>query len=151
MNIQLKRSEGEKTDKSSISKLFIDDKEECFILEDVDRGLNSNMPLAEINKKKVYGQTAIPYGRYKIVVTKSARFSKMKGVDVYLPLLLNVPGYEGVRIHSGNKPEHTEGCLLPGNKTSKDFVSNSATAFILLNQKINEAIKKGEEVFIDII
>jgi hypothetical protein len=138
------------TDTATIGDLNIDGKHFCYILEDTDRGLYSSMVLDDINKKKVYGKTAIPYGRYQIVVTKSERFSRMKGKDVYLPLLVNVPGYGGIRIHTGNKPEDTEGCLLPGTEKQDKTVTNSTTAFLKLNELINNTIKKGEQVFITI-
>ncbi len=125
--------------KSTISELFIDGKHECWILED------------PVRDNKIPGVTAIPYGRYKIIVTKSERFSRHAGKDVYLPLLLNVPNYEGVRIHTGNKPEDTEGCLLPGTEKGTNQVMNSRTAFIQLNDKINAALKKGEDVYINIV
>lgn len=126
------------TEISTISELFVNDVFECYILEDKVRDI------------KINGITAIPYGEYKIIITKSDRFSKMAGHDVYLPLLLNVPNFQGVRIHSGNKPEDTEGCLLPGTIKGKDSVANSRTAFIKLNEKINQALKKGEDVIIKI-
>ena len=56
-----------KTDNSTISDLFVNDKFECYILEDVDRGLKSSMTLEEINAKKIYGRTAIPEGKYEII------------------------------------------------------------------------------------
>jgi len=130
MELILERKE--LNDKSTIGELSINGVTECYILEDAVRDI------------KIDSKTAIPYGRYKIIVTKSVRFSKMAGHDVYLPLLLNVPGYEGVRIHSGNKPEDTEGCLLPGTTKGTNQVLNSKTAFIKLNDKINEALKIGE-------
>lgn len=126
------------TDKSTISAVDVDSLPECYFLEDVVRDI------------KVPGKTAIPYGRYKIVVTKSNRFSGLAGKDIYLPLLLNVPGFEGVRIHSGNRPEDTEGCLLTGTSYGTDMVTNSRTAFLGLNEKINNALKRGEDVFITI-
>jgi hypothetical protein len=139
------------TEKSTISEVSIDGKHECFILEDKDRGLDDSMTLEEINKLKKFGITAIPYGRYKVIVTKSERFSKAAGHDVYLPLLLKVKGFEGVRFHSGNKPEDTEGCQLPGTTRAVDFVGNSRTAFIQLNDKINQALKKGEDVYFNVV
>lgn len=137
-------------EKSTIGNLSVDGVFECYILEDKDRELDVTMKLEQINKIKVHGETAIPYGRYKIVITRSNRFSLAAGKDVYLPELLAVPGYAGVRIHTGNKPEHTEGCLLPGTVKREDKVENSATAFLTLNEKINAAIKAGKEIWITI-
>lgn len=148
MQLTLKRTDF--TDTSTIGELSIDGIFECYILEDTDRGLKETMSLADSIKIKKKGITAIPYGTYKIVVTKSERFSKMKGKAVYLPILLNIPNYEGVRIHIGNKPEDTEGCLLPARKKSKNFVSESTLAFNQLNDKINNALKIGDNVFINI-
>jgi len=137
MKLTLTRKEF--TSKATLGQLDINGTPECWICEDVVR-----------EGAKIHGQTAIPYGKYKIVVTLSNRFSKLAGKDVYLPQLLNVPGFEGIRIHSGNKPEDTEGCLLPGTVKGIDSVGNSRTAFINLNDKINAALKAGEDVWITI-
>jgi hypothetical protein len=149
MDIVLKRDTF--TDKSTIGTLTVNGVFECYVLEDIDRGLKDTMTLDEINKLKVYGQTAIPYGVYKVVVTKSERFSKLRGHDVYLPLLLNVKGFEGIRIHCGNKPDDTLGCLLIARKKNIDSIMESTSAFISLNDKINLAIKKGEIITIQIV
>ena len=74
----------------------------------------------------------------------------LRGHDVYLPILLKVPGFEGIRIHTGNKPEDTEGCQLPGRKHGVDSVSESTLAFTQLNEKINNALKAGKQVWITI-
>jgi len=148
MELKLKRTDF--TDTSTIGELSINGVFECYVLEDKDRGLTQSMSLAESVATKVHGKTAITYGTFKIVVTKSERFSKMKGKDVYLPLLLNVPNYAGVRIHIGNKPEDTEGCLLPARKKGKNVTTESTLAFNQLNDKINLAIKAGEVVTIEI-
>lgn len=137
--MELKLHREQFTEKSTIGTLYVDDVTECYTLEDT------------VREHKIPGITAIPYGRYKVIVTKSERFSRLAGHDVYLPLLLNVPNYDGVRIHSGNKPEDTEGCLLTGTVLGKDSVGNSRTAFIHLNDKINLALKRGEDVWIEII
>ena len=149
MKLKLKREIF--TENSTIGSLYINDVIECHIIEDKDRGLTDSMTLEEINKKKVYGVTCIPYGTYKVVVTKSNRFSAKAGHDVYLPLLLNVKGYEGIRIHSGNTAIDSLGCLLPGRIKSVDKVSESKLAFESLNTKINNAIKQGETVTIEIV
>lgn len=144
MELELRRSQGLLTDKSSISKLYVDGKYECYILEDKDRGLTQSMSLAEITARKVYGETAIPKGRYEIVITESARFKRK------LPLLLDVIGYEGIRIHTGNVAADTHGCLLPCTVISKDFGGQSTQAFNNLYAKIEKALNNKEKVFITI-
>lgn len=119
------------TDKCLISKLYIDDKLECHILEDVPRAV------------KIHGKTCIPAGTYKIIITKSPRFGVM------MPLLLNVPGFSGVRIHPGNVAEDTEGCLLPG-IAGVNKVTDSRAAYRLLYDKIETALGCNEQVFIEI-
>jgi uncharacterized protein DUF5675 len=103
---------------STIGEMTVDGKFECFTLEDIERDV------------KVHGKTAIPKGRYELTITMSARFKKE------LPLLINVPNYEGVRIHSGNKAEDTEGCILVGQTKSADFIGNSRLAFDSLFKKL---------------
>lgn len=143
MKLLLKRERF--SEQSTIGRLFIVDDEgkehfECDILEDSDRKLE------ESPARKIYGKTAIPRGHFQIVVTYSQRFARP------LPLLQNVPGYEGVRIHPGNTPANTDGCLLPGSfaPSNPNFVSNSKLAFERLNQKIGNAILDGQEVWITI-
>lgn len=132
-----------KADKCTIGNLFVDDKFECVVLEDKDRNLTQSMPIEEIKKQKVYAQTAIPAGRYEVVVTFSNRFKQ------YLPLIMGVPGYEGIRIHPGNTHEHTEGCLLPGTSHTETSVLNSRAAFRSLFAKIRK-VEKKEKIFITI-
>jgi len=115
------------------SQLLIDGKPECFVVEDVVR-----------EGEKVWGKTAIPAGRYRVIITQSPRFRRP------LPLLLDVPGFEGIRIHAGNTARDTEGCLLPGIAKTKKGVANSRLAFSRLFAKIKAALDKGEEVWITI-
>lgn len=132
------------TEESTIGTLSIDSKFECFILEDKDRGLTDTMPLAEIVAKKIYGKTAIPYGRYEIDFTMSARFKVM------MPILLKVKGYDGIRIHKGNTQIDTLGCLICGTKKSSNKVTESTAATNKLYVKIAEAKKQGKKIFITI-
>jgi hypothetical protein len=81
-----------------IDKLCINGKYFSDALEDPDRGLTNIMSLEEIKKIKIKGNTCIPYGTYNITITYSPRFKKN------LPLLNNVKGFDGIRIHSGNTP-----------------------------------------------
>lgn len=132
------------TDVSTIGTLSVNGQFECYILEDKDRGLTSEMSLAEITARKVFGKTCIPYGRYEIDWTMSARFKKM------MPILLNVKGYEGIRIHTGNSEKDTLGCLLPGKKRANNIVTESTSATNLLYTKIQTAKSRGEKIFITI-
>lgn len=106
----------------TIGRMLIDGKYVCDVLEDKDRGLTDSMTVEEIKKKKIYGETAIPTGKYKVVLDYSPKFKKI------LPHILNVKGFEGIRIHSGNDKEDTFGCLLVGYNRQKGKVLNSRNA-----------------------
>ena len=132
-----------KKDDYTISRLYVNGKLfGCNTLEDADRGLSQDMQLEEIKKKKVYGQTAIPRGSYECVYTYSNRFKKM------LPLLKDVPGFDGIRIHSGNSAKDTDGCILVGLNLKKGMVLNSRECTNKLIQTMKTAWDKKEKVTI---
>lgn len=135
MNIQVIAYK--KTATTVVSRLYINNHFECFILEDVDRGLKQSMSLSEIQAIKKPGITAIPEGKYILEITYSNRFGKD------MPLIVNVPGYEGIRIHPGNYAVNTDGCLLPGTGEVPDMVTNSVIAFHALFQKLIPSVKNG--------
>lgn len=143
------------TEKSTIGEYRIESSHVCWVIEDKDRLLYDSMPLDQITKSKVHSLTAIPYGRYEIIISRSVRFSasasKAAGhtVDIYLPELLNVKGFAGVRIHAGNKPEDTEGCHLPGLTKGVDLVGSSRDAMAIIFPKI-ELTLKTEKVYLNI-
>lgn len=118
----------------TLGVLYVDGVKECYICEDVVRP----------NGEKIYGQTAIPEGRYEVKITMSNRFKRE------LPILLNVPNFEGIRIHSGNHEGHTEGCLLPGKTRNASGVFSSVIATNNLILKIRTALQSGRKVFITI-
>lgn len=118
------------TEKSTIGSLSINGVFECYILEDVCR---EDTPGTWKPELKIQGKTAIPYGEYPVAITDSARFKRR------LPLILNVESFSGIRIHSGNTAENTDGCLLTGQNHSKDFVGNSKLAFDALFAKLEAA------------
>lgn len=103
----------------TIGKLYIDDKYYCDTLEDKDRGLKQTDSLVSIKSHKIYGKTAIPTGEYYVNLTYSPKFKRI------LPVIQNVKGYEGIRIHSGNTADDTEGCILVGYNTVKGMVVKS--------------------------
>jgi hypothetical protein len=143
MEIVLKRTDF--TDTSTIGELSINGVFECFVLEDTDRGLIDTMSIAEIVGTKIYGKTAIPYGRYEIDWTMSARFKTM------MPILKNVKGYEGIRIHKGNSEIDSLGCLLCGTKKASNRITESTAATNKLYVKIAEAKIKGQRIYITIV
>lgn len=138
MNIVIKRIA--KKPKYTIGKLYIDGEFFCNTLEDTDRGLDSSMSLSEIKAKKVYGETAIPYGTYRVVTNViSPKFKDRTWAKPYegkLPRLLNVPGFEGVLIHVGNSAEDSLGCVLLGKNTVVGKVVDSQTTFKAFMNKI---------------
>lgn len=140
MNLTLQRDPSGAS--CTIGELSVDGKLECFTLEDVVRCDNPATPADE--GQKVYGQTAIPAGRYKVIITFSNRF----GVD--MPILLDVPGFTGIRIHPGNTDADTLGCILVGQAKHIEQISRSRPAYNKLYEKIETALDAGEEVWIEI-
>ena len=142
MEIVLKRTY--KGPEYTIGHLYINGEYISDTLEDTDRYLWEGMPIEEITSKKVYGETAIPYGTYKINMnTVSPKFKDRQWAKPYdgkLPRLENVKGFEGVLIHVGNSNKDTLGCILVGENKLKGMVINSTSAFnklmsILLDHK----------------
>lgn len=152
MNIVIDRKW--KKDTYTIGNLYINEVLFSNTLEDPDRGLTSTMTLEEINKKKVYGQTAIPTGTYEVKMTYSNRLhgrAYAKKYEGKLPELINVKGYEGVRIHPFNKAQETLGCLSVGKNSIKGAVTNATAYFyMLVDNYILPAIKRGEKITITI-
>lgn len=128
----------------SIGILYINGTRICETLEDTDRGLRESDSLEVIKTRKIPGETAIPIGTYQITWTYSPRFKKM------LPLLNGVPGYTGVRIHSGNRAKDTEGCILCGKNTEPGVVTNSRYWTDKVCNMIENATKRKEQVSITI-
>lgn len=143
-----------KTKNYCIGHLYVNGIYECDTLEDTDRGLTEDSPLSEIQSKKVYGETAIPTGTYKIDMnTVSPKFkdrSWAKFCGGKLPRLIDVPGYSGVLIHVGNKPADTLGCILVGDNKIKGQVINSTSAFQELYSLMLKAKIAGEEITVTI-
>ena len=134
MNIILNRIA--KKAKYTIGKLYINDKYFCDTLEDTDRGLTQSMTEQQIGSKKVYGETAIPTGTYRIIISYSNKFKKQ------MPLLLNVPGFAGIRIHSGNTEKDSLGCILVGKNKAVGKVLESRDTYNKLFSILQEVNKK---------
>lgn len=120
-------------DGCTLGQLFVDGKWDCFTLEDAVR-----------TGPKIQHETAIPAGRYRVLITRSERFGRM------LPILLDVPGFTGIRIHPGNTAADTSGCILVGHASSVNSVLDSHLAMNALQPKIAAALAQGVDVFITI-
>ena len=139
----------------TIGTLYIDGVRFCDTLEDRDRGLDSEMGLAKIVAKKIFGKTAIPTGVYVIDMrTVSPKLKNRLWAQPYngvVPRLLNVKGFSGVLIHPGNTADDTDGCVLPGENKVKGKVINSTVTFHKLMTRLIEADRRGETITIEIL
>lgn len=132
------------TKESTIGELFINDKFFCYTLEDYDRDSNKDGDIDDSGEAKVYGLTAIPRGKYNLVLSFSNRFQK------YLPEIQNVKGFEGIRIHNGNTAAHSHGCLLLGTTKANNFVGASVAAMTKFMSELKK-VEKTEKITIEIV
>ena len=130
--IKLRLERRYKGSKYTIGKLFINDEYFCDTIEDIDRGLKSSMSVEYIKNKKVYAETAIPTGTYKIEMTYSNKFKRI------LPLLVDVKGFSGIRIHRGNTEKDSSGCIVIGENKVKGRVINSTPYEVALVKRLLE-------------
>ena len=130
--------------KYTIGRLYVNNRFFSDCLEPPSLHLTERSALGTILIAKYKGYRAIPTGRYRILITRSRRFGR------WLPLLLNVKGFEGIRIHAGNKPEYTRGCILLGFNRRKGYVLDSTRCVLTLVKMMTEAIAKVEKVFMEV-
>ena len=135
MELQLKRIAKRET--YTIGKLSIDGQRYCDTCEDRVRDLP--------REPKVPGETAIPPGRYRVIVNYSSKFRRK------LPRLLNVPYFEGILIHRGNTAKDSAGCILVGENRVVGKVLNSTQYEQDLTARLQAVQKKGEEIWIEVI
>lgn len=147
MKITLNRNIFDET--TTLGALSIDGTDECLTLE----------PTVRAPGVKIPGETAIPFGTYQVIIDFSQHFKR------WMPHLLGVPDYLGIRIHPGNSAKDTLGCILTGKQIDGETISKSAQAFETLFAKIAKAIgfdpsnpsnasshpTTGEECFIEIV
>ena len=157
MEIRIKRAPAESGNGWTHGRLSTDEGGFlCWTLEDTDRGLRQDMPLEEIKRRKVYGQTAIPAGRYPIQMRVSPRLGGRPYAQKYggkLPYIYGVPGWSGVIIHPFNLPSESLGCIAPGMLHSgiRGRIFDSTAAFYdLMDFYIWPAYQRGEEIWLTI-
>lgn len=124
----------------TIGQLTINGRAICWMLEDPVREIEGR----PVEEWKIKGQTAIPRGRYKIERTFSNRF------QYTTPQLMDVPGFTGIRIHTGNTAADTEGCLLPGMERREKGVGQSVLAYREVMKWIDAIEAQGLEVWIEV-
>lgn len=127
----------EYADDATLGDLYVDGVWECVTLEDE----------LEIDGKKDPGKTCIPDGEYAVLLTPSPKFKRR------LPLLIGVPGFDGIRIHPGNTADDTAGCVLVGEgvvHAGIPFLTHSKSAFDRLYAKLDEAVNRGETITIGV-
>lgn len=112
----------------------------CHTLEDADRKLESG-------GEKVYGKTAIPRGTYQVVVDYSNRFKRL------MPRLVAVPGFTGIRIHTGNTAADTDGCILVGDRRDENGIAPGSTwpAYNRLMERLEDAFDRGAAIEIEVM
>lgn len=128
---------------TTIGKMYVDGVYQCLTLEDQVRVDDPNTP--ENEGKKVMKETAIPAGRYRVTITYSPKFKK------FMMLINDVPDFTGIRIHSGNTKEDTEGCVTVG--TTEDSITRihgGTVALPALFNKVQAALNRKEEVWITV-
>ena len=152
MEILLERKYKKET--YTVGRLFINGKLICNTLEDKDRELYQGQGVSYIEEQKVYGETAIPYGRYEITLKiQSPKYSKRKQYEKckgYLPRLLDVPGFSGILIHIGNTAIDSAGCILVGLNNVKGKVTQSTKYFWKVYDILKEASDRGEKIWITV-
>lgn len=125
----------------TISRVYINGRYlGCNALEDTDRGLLQAMQIAEIQKRKIKGKTAIPRGYYDVKITWSEKYQRN------MPLVVDVPGFSGIRLHSGNSAKDTEGCILFGKNDKVGWISDSRYWTDKIYRLIDTALAKGEKI-----
>lgn len=127
------------TDRSTIGNLFINDEWFCYTLEDVDRHLETIG-----GQGKIYGQTAIPRGIYKVIIDWSDRHGE------YMPHIMDVPYFTGIRFDIANTPEELLGCVAVGYSFNVDWVGQSRKAWNALMDRLSVTIGKGEDVWLEV-
>lgn len=130
------------SDSSVIGEVTCEGSRVCYVLEDTVREIEG----VPVEDWKIKGKTAIPRGRYEIVIDMSTRFGKL------MPHLLNVAGFSGIRIHAGNTDKDTEGCLIPGTDIGVDrrSVTGSRVAVDRWTMRMMQAFNSGDRCFITV-
>ena len=126
-------------DTQTVGKLYLNGVYFCDTLEDKNRDLNKN-GIFDGSEKKVYAQTCIPFGQYKVIINQSSRFKRL------MPRLLNVPHFDGILIHNGVTEKNSAGCILVGSYDGQKLVRSKE-----IFNKLFEIMKYYNDIQINIV
>lgn len=126
------RLERECLEERTLGKLYINNEFFCDTIEDKYRDLSK--------EKKVYGETCIPFGTYKVIINMSPKYGRL------MPRLLDVPHFEGILIHSGNTEQDSAGCIICGKRSGQKVINSRDTFNRLFNRLEKYSIIKIEIV-----
>jgi hypothetical protein len=129
----------------TIGRLFINEEYFCDTLEDRNRDLNKDGDLSDPGEGKVYSATAIPYGRYRVILSWSPKFKRI------LPEILNVQHFTSIRMHSGVNHQDSAGCILVGENKVKGGLINSRATEIKLVVLLKAYSERNKEIYINIV
>lgn len=144
-----------KKDTYTIGILYVDGVRFSETLEDKDRGLDQGMSEANIKHYKVYGETAIPTGTYKVSMCDiSPKFKNRSWAKKYggiVPRLIGVKGFSGVLIHPLNYAKDSLGCIGVGeNKVKGGIINSQKWWFSLMDEYLIPARQRGETIYLTI-
>ena len=139
LKLDMKLVRTEFKDTQTVGKLYLNGVYFCDTLEDKNRDLNKN-GIFDGSEKKVYAQTCIPFGQYKVIINQSSRFKRL------MPRLLNVPHFDGILIHNGVTEKNSAGCILVGSYDGQKLVRSKE-----IFNKLFEIMKYYNDIQINIV
>jgi len=131
--------------KYTVGRLAVDGMYLCDTLEDVVRDLNMDGDLDDSGEEKIYGETAIPFGRYRVLITRSPKFKRE------LPEILDVHNFTSIRMHAGNSTDDTAGCILVGENKIKGHLVRSRYWETQLVERLKYFLLYGHDIWINIV
>ena len=139
LKLDMKLVRTEFKDTQTVGKLYLNGVYFCDTLEDKNRDLNKN-GVFDGSEKKVYSETCIPFGQYKVIINQSPRFKRL------MPRLLNVPHFDGILIHNGVTEKNSAGCILVGSYDGQKLVRSKE-----IFNKLFEIMKYYNDIQINIV
>ena len=139
LKLDMKLVRTEFKDTQTVGKLYLNGVYFCDTLEDKNRDLNKN-GIFDGSEKKVYSETCIPFGQYKVIINQSQRFKRL------MPRLLNVPHFDGILIHNGVTEKNSAGCILVGSYDGQKLVRSKE-----IFNKLFEIMKYYNDIQINIV